>query len=467
MLHKIKNNKTKIFFLLIFLSFLGFTGYAVVKSYNQVKDECLIVIAEARNEFKTSDDICSFNNRIIPDSFSSGFQRELLIKDSQMLNSYKQDLQKIEEQYQSTKKEFDDNVQIARILKIDMYSKEIDFDSDLNKTNKTKEYSLQNETFLKNIKNYHQEFQKLIDETTVLANEAKDKKIDLEEESIQIIDSINSEDLNPKSFEMANISIQKKEAVLKLKQQLGIKIKTYEQEQEQKRLAIEAQKQQEDPTPTLPDISKQVQIVNSNVNCDISKCIAITFDDGPKPSTTNRLLDILEERNVPATFYVLGQMIDKHPDIIKDMHARGHEIGNHTQNHKNLTKISPTEIEAEIDKVNKSIYNLIGYYPSTMRPPYGAVNDNVTKYSNLPIVNWSIDPYDWRDRNSDTVASRVVNSAKPGAIILLHDIHSTTVDATPKILDHLIAKGYVFVTVSHLLDIDSQDLPVGVIYRHR
>lgn len=186
--------------------------------------------------------------------------------------------------------------------------------------------------------------------------------------------------------------------------------------------------------------------------------VAMTFDDGPHPSLTPRLLDILKERNIKATFYVVGKLAAQHPEILQRMVREGHEIGNHTWNHPSLTKLGSSRVQSEMDRTTKAIVDATGIPPRTMRPPYGATNSRLNqkmdKEMGMKVIMWSVDPLDWKYRNASRVASQIIEKTRPGNIVLAHDIHKTTVDAMPRALDALQSKGYKFVTVSELLEMD-------------
>lgn len=192
--------------------------------------------------------------------------------------------------------------------------------------------------------------------------------------------------------------------------------------------------------------------------------LALTYDDGPGAHTA-RLLDILRDQQVPATFYVIGQQVPGHAELIKRMVREKHELGNHTWNHPNLNKLPATQIEQQIaDTANAIKAAEPQAVVRTLRPPYGAYSQTVSniaaKYG-LSNVIWSVDTRDWADRKADVVCNRAITSARPGAIILLHDIHGSSVDATPCIIDGLKKAGYKFVTVS---DLFSGQLKPGVTY---
>ncbi len=211
------------------------------------------------------------------------------------------------------------------------------------------------------------------------------------------------------------------------------------------------------PAPTTP---RKPSYNSCNVE---SNTVAMTFDDGPHPKLTPRLLDLLKERGIKATFFVIGKCVAEYPDIAKRIVDEGHEIANHTWNHPQLPKLSPTAFAAEITQTNEAIKQATGILPVTMRPPYGAINAGITKRLNeeygLSVILWSVDPQDWKIRKADHVSSHIIKNAAPGAIILAHDIHASTIDAMPAALDALQAKGYKFVTVSELIAMDRPAAP--------
>ena len=182
------------------------------------------------------------------------------------------------------------------------------------------------------------------------------------------------------------------------------------------------------------------------------KVIALTFDDGPGPYTA-QLLDILDQHGAKATFFLIGSKVSAQADVLRRMHARGHQLGNHSWSHPELPKLPIDQIAGEIDRTNDAIKQATGVTPSILRPPYGAVNAVVLEQLRLrgmSSILWSVDTRDWADRNSDIVCSRAVAGAYPGAIILMHDIHQTSVNAVPCILSALKQQGYSFVTVQGL-----------------
>jgi len=201
-----------------------------------------------------------------------------------------------------------------------------------------------------------------------------------------------------------------------------------------------------EPKPTLAPAAPPA--ANSG-----SKVIALTFDDGPGPYTA-QLLDILDQHGAKATFFLIGSKVSARADVLRRMHSHGHQLGNHSWSHPELPKLPVDQITGEIDRTNDAIKQATGIKPTILRPPYGAVNSAVLEQLRLrgmSSILWSVDTRDWADRNSDIVCSRAVAGAHPGAIILMHDIHQTSVNAVPCILSSLKQQGYSFVTVQGLI----------------
>ncbi|WUI01809.1 polysaccharide deacetylase family protein [Spirillospora sp. NBC_00431] len=187
-------------------------------------------------------------------------------------------------------------------------------------------------------------------------------------------------------------------------------------------------------------------------DCARLKCVALTFDDGPAESTVE-LLDILAARKVKATFFLIGQNAAEHPDLVRREHEAGHELADHSYSHADLGRASEEKILSELTRTQDAIRRASGVTPVMLRPPYGSTSKRLTRITRrmgLAQVLWTVDPQDWDSRDTEDVERRVLKAAKPGHIVLMHDIHRTTVKAVPKIIDRLAARGYVFVTVSEL-----------------
>ncbi len=181
------------------------------------------------------------------------------------------------------------------------------------------------------------------------------------------------------------------------------------------------------------------------------KKIAITFDDGPHPYYTEQLLDGLKERGVVATFFVTGEHATIHPDIIERMSEEGHLIGNHTFSHMQLEQSNKEEFRKELIATNEVIEKITGEEVIYVRPPYGAWDKELETELNMIPVLWTLDPLDWCSDDAWKVADNVVSKAGENDIILMHDYYDTSVIAALQVVDDLMAKGYVFVTVEEIL----------------
>ncbi|NUR89430.1 MAG: polysaccharide deacetylase family protein [Nonomuraea sp.] len=202
------------------------------------------------------------------------------------------------------------------------------------------------------------------------------------------------------------------------------------------------------------------------VDCSAVKCVALTFDDGPGQYTA-KLLTTLERSHARATFFVVGYNSSRYPGLLKRMADDGFEIGTHTRSHANLTRLSTAAIRSQIEGPIRDIERSGQPGVSLLRPPYGATNARVAavaKQLGLAQILWSVDPQDWLVRNSARVTSRILTHVKPGAIVLVHDIHPTTVAAMPGVIKTLQKRGYHLVTISELL---GADLEPGRAYFHR
>ena len=184
---------------------------------------------------------------------------------------------------------------------------------------------------------------------------------------------------------------------------------------------------------------------------ELKKKVAITFDDGPDPDYTPKLLDGLKEREVKATFFLLGEQVEKYPEIVKRMHEEGHLVGTHSYEHVDLSRLSDEKAIEQVDKTNQLIFHITGEYPKYIRPPFGCWKCNLDYETNMMEVLWDIDPLDWNMANSDVIAKRVIKKVQEYDIILLHDASESSVKAAFKIIDELKAKGYTFVTVEEIL----------------
>jgi len=184
---------------------------------------------------------------------------------------------------------------------------------------------------------------------------------------------------------------------------------------------------------------------------EMKKKVAITFDDGPNPDYTEELLEGLKERNVTASFFLLGKEAEKFPDIVKKIHEGGHLIGTHSYEHVNLCNLTDEAAVEQVDKTNQVILELTGEYPQYIRPPFGCWKENLDYKTTMMEVLWDVDPRDWATDNSSVIAARVLDKVQENDIILLHDASESSVKAAFQIIDTLQEQGYVFVTVEELM----------------
>ncbi|WP_341980725.1 polysaccharide deacetylase family protein [Rossellomorea oryzaecorticis] len=209
---------------------------------------------------------------------------------------------------------------------------------------------------------------------------------------------------------------------------------------------------------TVDELPEEVTPDNVDLDPD-KKVVALTFDDGPHPKVTPEILSTLDEFDAKATFFMLGNQAEYYPSVAQEVAQEGHEIGNHTTSHMNLTNLNKEEIIKEIQTSNQLIKKASGQTPSVFRPPYGAFNEDVKEYikeKNTPLVLWSVDSLDWQSRNANDVNKKVKEEIVSGSIILLHDIHPSTAEALPKLLESLEREGYQFITISQLLSLQGQ-----------
>lgn len=182
-----------------------------------------------------------------------------------------------------------------------------------------------------------------------------------------------------------------------------------------------------------------------------AQCVALTFDDGPDPVLTPRLLDILAAEHVKATFFVIGRKVAQWPEIVQRAYREGHEIGNHSWSHPVLPSLSSPQVESELARTDAAIQAAIGIVPAVIRPPYGSQSARIAQIAApRPLVLWDTDTLDWRYKNSERV-TRVADHTPFGTIVLMHDIHPTTIDSVSATIAHLRERGAGFATVSEFL----------------
>jgi len=210
------------------------------------------------------------------------------------------------------------------------------------------------------------------------------------------------------------------------------------------------------PKPVAP------RITYSSVNVD-GPYIAMTFDDGPSEKLTPKLLDLLKAHHIKATFFVIGENVAEHPDVLQRAAREGHEIANHSWSHPNLGKMSDEAVRSQMQKTDDVIKSALGRRPTLMRPPYGSLTDRQKKWIHsefgYQIILWDVDPLDWKRPGPTVVCNRILKETRPGSIVLSHDIHPGTIEAMPATFDQLEAKEFKFVTVTELIAMARPETP--------
>ena len=195
------------------------------------------------------------------------------------------------------------------------------------------------------------------------------------------------------------------------------------------------------------------------------KLLALTFDDGPRRSTTSALLDGLARRGVHATFFLVGSNLDGNEELIRRMEAEGHQVGIHSYTHKMLTGLNAADLYTEVGALRDRLTDLLGHDGFLLRPPYGKTDDALRRRAGAPIILWSIDPEDWSDDDSDRQTALILSQVQDGDIILLHDIYPSSVDTALRVVDALLDDGYYFVTVDELFAARGVTPENGKVYR--
>ncbi len=287
---------------------------------------------------------------------------------------------------------------------------------------------------------------------TLASQEAENKSLQDKNDSLSSENSQLADELGSQKSQNASLAAQNEQ----LKKQVSLKEAETQKSKEQTQTATQPVK-----TMPLPALSSEISSKD--------KLVALTFDDGPGKFTAE-LLDYLAAHHVHATFFLVGRNAARYPALIKRMDAEGHAIGNHTQNHARLPRLSAAGVKKEIDDCNAVIRAAVGHDAVMLRAPGGNANATVkavAKDMGLPIAYWSVDTKDWQSRNTDkivSVAFAAKGGIKDGSIVLMHDIYRTTVDAAKIIIPRLEAQGYRFVTVPELLALRRGGAVAGDIY---
>lgn len=184
------------------------------------------------------------------------------------------------------------------------------------------------------------------------------------------------------------------------------------------------------------------------------KTVSISFDAAWGNEHTQKLLDIMKEKNVKSTFFLVGNWVDKYPESVKAIHEAGHDVGNHSDTHPHLPKQTLEKMTSQIEDCNNKIEKIIGVRPTLFRPPYGDYNNDVvetTNKLNMHCIQWDVDSLDWKDPTPEEMLKRIKNKVRSGSIILMHNGAKNTPEALPKIIDMLIGEGYKIVPISELI----------------
>lgn len=198
---------------------------------------------------------------------------------------------------------------------------------------------------------------------------------------------------------------------------------------------------------------EQLDQAISHIPEDNKPLIALTFDDGPTKSVTNKILDVLEGYGSKATFFVVGSRVVGNEETLKRINDTGNEIANHSFSHKQLTKLDTAAMKNELMLTNNAIKKATGFVPTLARPTYGAYNEKLLANAGMTLVNWSVDTLDWKERDAVKVAKAIIDNAADGAIVLMHDLYGTTADAIEIAVPKLVEMGYRLVTVSEMFEL--------------
>jgi peptidoglycan/xylan/chitin deacetylase (PgdA/CDA1 family) len=224
-----------------------------------------------------------------------------------------------------------------------------------------------------------------------------------------------------------------------------------------------------EPTPAKRGVARETRatpeepgITFNSVHVD-GPYIAMTFDDGPSATLTPKLLDLLAAHHIKATFFVIGENVAEHPEIVARAAREGHEIGNHSWSHPNFGKMSDESVRRQLQQTDDAIKTATGKRPTLLRPPYGSITAREKRWIHdefgYDIILWDVDPLDWKRPGPAVVRARILKETRPGSIVLSHDIHPGTIEAMPSTFEELEAKGFKFVTVSELIRMKAPQSP--------
>lgn len=226
----------------------------------------------------------------------------------------------------------------------------------------------------------------------------------------------------------------------------------------------EKNKKAEKPSETKKPSEEKVSVEHIRKNLDPDKpMVALTFDDGPYDRVTNRIVRVLAKHDSRATFFVVGNRVERYADTMKNAFQKGNQIATHTFDHGDLSKMKKRQMRRELKRAFRVMKKINGENPTMLRPPYGNVNDKMRQTIQIPMIYWSVDTEDWASRNRDRILSRCKN-IKDGDIVLMHDLYPSTAAAVGKLVPKLRKKGFQLVTVEELFYYKGIDAKGGKVY---
>ena len=223
-------------------------------------------------------------------------------------------------------------------------------------------------------------------------------------------------------------------------------------------------KEAEKPAGTKEPEEEKIRVEHIRKDLDPEKpMVALTFDDGPYDRVTNRIVKVLAKHDSRATFFVVGNRVERYADTMKNAYNKGNQIATHTFDHGDLSKMKKKQIRRELKRAFRVMKKINGENPTMLRPPYGNVNDKMRQTIRIPMIYWNVDTEDWASRNKDKILSRC-KSIKDGDIVLIHDLYPSTAAAVEKLVPKLRKKGFQLVTVEELFYYKGIDAKGGKVY---
>ena len=223
-------------------------------------------------------------------------------------------------------------------------------------------------------------------------------------------------------------------------------------------------KETEKPAGTKEPEEEKIRVEHIRKDLDPEKpMVALTFDDGPYDRVTNRIVKVLAKHDSRATFFVVGNRVERYADTMKNAYNKGNQIATHTFDHGDLSKMKKKQIRRELKRAFRVMKKINGENPTMLRPPYGNVNDKMRQTIRIPMIYWNVDTEDWASRNKDKILSRC-KSIKDGDIVLMHDLYPSTAAAVEKLVPRLRKKGFQLVTVEELFYYKGIDAKGGKVY---